>query len=155
MRLLKEPGHHFCRRLAGVTALLAGLLFGGCRSFEHDWQAAAVATGDITGRWLGTWQNTNNAHAGPLRAVVTAGDGAGRYRARFHARWGRFAGSFRSTLAGTNTPAGFAFTGRERVLGVRIDTAGLISGTNFHATYDSAFDRGTFTLERPPTAPPP
>jgi pimeloyl-ACP methyl ester carboxylesterase len=43
----------------------------------------------------------------------------------------------------------YVFTGSRRIVGMKIATAGRISPTNFVATYDSAFDRGTFTLKRP------
>ncbi len=137
-----------------ISALLCG-----CRSFEKDWAAVPASAGGtgnqalgtaslpITGRWIGTWQNTNNTHAGPLRAVVWQ-ESENRLRARFHAGWGSRSGSFTSPLDGAWNGSRYAFTGRRRIFGVLIETTGDITADNFSARYDSRFDRGTFTLHR-------
>lgn len=133
----------------GFLAALA-LFLTGCRSFEKDWEHASATSADpAAGRWIGTWQNTNNTHSGPLRAVVVPVPGG--YRARFEAGWGRHSGSFRTRLRGT--PAGDAveFEGRRRILGVKITTRGRADGKSFEATYDSRFDRGSFEMRRPGT----
>ena len=135
----------------GVMASLA-MAAAGCRSFEKDWDLArqGSATTDplrVAGAWTGTWQNTNNTHGGPLRAVLWRVDDH-EYRARFHAGWGRRSGSFRTRLKGSWTNGVFVFSGTRRVLGVPIRTSGQVDGTRLESGYDSPFDRGTFTLGR-------
>jgi len=131
--------------------MLLLLLGGGCSSFDRAWEAArrqpASLTG-IAGPWTGTWQNTNNDHGGRLRALVTPVD-AGTYEARFHATWRNKSGGFKSKLRGRTEGGEFVFTSRKRILGFLITTEGRANGTNFLATYQSRFDTGTFTLQRP------
>lgn len=134
---------------AAVTALLAT----GCTSFEKKWQATRQQpppAGDITGAWTGTWQNTNNAHGGALRALVTQMN-ATNYTVRFHAVWGSHSGSFNTKLVGQPEGDEFVFVGRKRILGFLITTRGHANATNFFSTYESRFDTGTFTLKRPAT----
>jgi hypothetical protein len=139
----------FTRCLA-LLALFVAL--SGCSSFETQWRQAATTTSvfpgsPIAGRWTGTWQNTNNTHSGALRALVRPA-GPNTFKARFHATWGKHSGSFRTTLRGRFEGDEFVFTGTKRILFVKLTTAGRISTNRFDATYDSRFDRGTFTLKR-------
>ena len=132
---------------AGIAALLAT----GCSSFDKKWQKARqqpLSAGDITGTWAGTWQNTNNAHGGALRALVTQVN-ATNYTVHFHAVWGSHSGSFNTSLVGQREGDEFVFTGRKRILGFLITTRGQANATNFFSTYESRFDNGTFTLSRP------
>ena len=101
----------------------------------------------LGGRWAGTWQNTNNAHGGDLRAIVPPGDSSSR-RVRFFATWGGHSGSFTSPLQVTQTGDIATFVGRRRLLGFLITTRGQAVNGRFDATYQSAFDNGTFTLRR-------
>ena len=138
-------------RLAAAAIAAFLLLLTGCRSFEKDWARAGApperpALG--TGRWVGTWQNTNNTHSGALRAVVTALDGT-NHTARFQAQWGKHTGGFRARLPGVWQDGRLVFSGSERILGFRIDTAGTLTDETLDATYTSRFDVGTFTLRRP------
>ena len=146
---MERPGGGMVPILA--TALAAGLM-AGCRSFEKDW--SEVRRGSfppdprgISGAWTGTWQNTNNTHGGPLRAVLWRVEER-EYRARFHAVWGHRSGSFSTTLRGGWTNDVFVFEGRRRILGVPIRTTGRATATNLDSGYDSPLDRGTFTLGR-------
>lgn len=122
-------------------------LVSGCRSFEKDWAAASLEPGRITGRWIGTWQNTNNTHSGPLRAVITQQD-ADTFRARFHAGWGKRSGSFRTRLSGHWEGDTFHFTGRRRIFFIPVTTAGTATPDRLDSGYDSPVDQGTFTLRR-------
>ena len=134
-----------------ILFLTAALLGAGCTSFEHEWAQAKrtpASPGDLTGAWRGTWQNTNNAHGDVLRAVVTQVNNT-NYTARFHAVWGSHRGSFRTKLVGQRTGAEFVFSGRKHILGFLITTRGQANATNFFSTYESRFDTGTFTLQRP------
>ena len=131
-----------------ASLLVAALVLSGCNSFEKEWAAApATAADGVAGRWTGRWQNTNNTHGGALRAVVKP-DGKEAYTARFHAEWGNHSGSFRTPLPGAFKDGQYHFSGSRRILGVKITTAGRIGTNGFEATYDSAFDRGTFQLGR-------
>lgn len=144
-------------RSLAVLGLAAALFTSsGCRSFEKDWAAAAkipVAPNDpLTGRWIGTWQNTNNAHGGALRAIVppASGSSASKRTVRYHAVWGTHNGSFTSPLLVETQGDGVHFTGSKWILGFQIKTEGEARNGQFNATYHSAFDNGTFTLRRVP-----
>jgi hypothetical protein len=74
-------------RLVVPFLLLAGLLAGGCTTFNHAWTEAAkesFATNSLLGCWEGTWLSDANGHNGNLRCVVTLKND-GTYKARFHA----------------------------------------------------------------------
>ena len=140
-------------RAAWAIAAACTLATAGCRSFEKDWTAArsgslAVDARGLSGAWSGTWQNTNNTHGGPLRAVLWRVDDD-EYQARFHAGWGTRSGSFSTRLKGGWTNDVFVFSGTRRVFGVPIRTAGRADARRLESGYDSPFDRGTFTLGRP------
>lgn len=121
----------------------------GCTSFESRWKSApAVSADGVSGQWIGTWQNTNNAHGGPLQAVLIE-KGSNTFSAYFHAGWGKHSGTFRTPIQGNREGETYRFKGSKRVFGVKIDTAGTIRSNEFRATYESRFDHGTFTLKRP------
>lgn len=131
--------------------LTAALALAGCSSFEPKWAEATRVpslASDPTGAWVGTWQNTNNTHGGALRAILER-QSATDYTAVFHATWGNKSGSFTTRLKGTRDGDVLAFEGRKRVLFFLIRNAGQVSPTNFVSTYESKFDNGTFTLQRP------
>lgn len=129
--------------LVAITVLLAG-----CSSFDADWKAASAAkSGGISGRWVGTWQNTNNTHGGVLKALITP-DGTNEFAARFYAEWGSHSGSFKTTLRGHFENDTFVFESSKRIMGFKITTAGHATYEDFFATYSSRFDNGTFTLKR-------
>lgn len=133
--------------LIGLLALLT--LVTGCRSFERDWrEAAAQSSVGVNGRWIGTWQNTNNTHSGSLRAVLRE-TAPGEVKARFHATWGGLAGSFRTDLQGRWEGEAWHFTGRKRIAGFLITTEGTATAREMNVRYRSAPDTGTFTLHRP------
>lgn len=150
--ILQVPAHRFFP--LGALVLLAGLLVG-CSSFSRDWKAADRPAADplgIEGRWIGTWQNTNNTHADKMRAVMTR-TGDGIYNVHFHAKYKKVLGfKYRATFKGTAENGAFIFRGEED-LGVLAGGvyryAGTVSPTNFYSTYESKYDTGTFTLRRP------
>lgn len=141
-----------------LLAATLGVATSGCRSFEKDWAAAGrvpVPSADpLGGRWTGTWQNTNNAHGGDLRAIVPPSDST-RRTVRFFATWKGHSGSFTSPLTVTKQGDTATFVGRRRILGFRITTRGEAEHGRFNATYQSAFDNGTFTLKRVEMPEPP
>ena len=107
-----------------------------------------MSTDGVSGRWVGTWQNTNNAHGGPLQAVLIS-QGTHTFAAYFHAGWGKHSGTFKTPIQGEHEGESFRFQGSKRILGLKINTAGTIRSDEFNATYESRFDSGTFTLKRP------
>jgi hypothetical protein len=135
-----------------MTLLLPWLA--GCSSFNREWRAAAKqpqSPNDISGKWEGTWQNTNNSHRDKLRAILTRVS-EGQYRARFHAKYKKILSfSYRATFRGTWASNEFVFRGEEnlgKLAGGIYKYEGRISPTNFFSTYDSRYDKGTFTLQR-------
>ena len=143
-RMKTEP-----RRFQTALAITILLSVCGCTSFETRWKnAPSNSTDGVAGRWIGTWQNTNNAHGGPLKAVLMP-TGSNAFSAYFHAGWGNHSGTFHTPIHGNRAGDAFRFQGSKRVFGVKIDTAGTIGSGEFNATYDSRFDSGTFTLKRP------
>lgn len=125
------------------------LIVCGCSSFESRWSAAPALSADgVSGRWVGTWQNTNNAHGGPLQAVLIS-RGTNAFAAYFHAGWGKYSGTFKTPIQGDHEGESYRFQGSKRVFGIKINTAGTIRSDEFNATYESRFDSGTFTLKRP------
>ena len=148
-----------CRlgRVMGMCLLvLIGLGATGCSSFESDWNAAAVTpdpTNDITGRWTGTWQNENNDHSGPMRAIITRIDDT-HVRAQYRAVWADVI-PFESEVVLTTERRGEAyhFSGESH-----LDSAvggglylyeGHATQSEFFSTYDSESNDGTYTMERP------
>ena len=137
-----------------ILIFLTGLV-AGCSSFSREWKAADRPATDplgIEGRWIGTWQNTNNTHADKTRAVMTrTGDGV--YDVHFHAKYKTVLGfKYRATFRGTAENGAFVFRGEEDLgvlAGGLYRYAGKVSPTNFYSTYESKYDTGTFTLRRP------
>ncbi|MBL9174440.1 MAG: hypothetical protein JNL10_12955 [Verrucomicrobiales bacterium] len=136
-----------------VAALWAGAAFltTGC-SFSREWDRARrtpVPENEITGAWMGTWQNSNNDHADQLKAVITQVSDT-EYRARFKAWWqGIFSGTFEATLQGRWEGNEFVFSGTEKVLAWEFTQQGRADSTRFVSEYSSDDFRGTFTMHRP------
>lgn len=138
-----------------LSTLVASALLTGCTSFESDWNATTrypSPIGDISGPWIGTWQNTNNAHGDQLRAVVRR-VGLHEWQAHFHAHYGRLLTfSYRAKLTGDEKDGQVHFTGEQNLgwlAGGTFRYVGEASPTNFFSTYENAYDSGTFTLHRP------
>jgi hypothetical protein len=140
------------KRLWAITLLLPWLA--GCSSFNREWRAAAKQSqspNNISGRWEGTWQNTNNSHRDKLRAILTRVS-EGEYQAHFHAKYKKvLTFTYQATFRGAWTNSQFVFHGEEnlgKLAGGTYKYEGRISPTNFFSTYDSRYDKGTFTLAR-------
>lgn len=131
------------------------LLVCGCSSFNRDWRRSGrqpVPADSITGRWEGDWSSDVNAHTGKLRCLITHQTND-VYAARFRATYLkvlRF--SYTVPLTVNNSNHVWYFRGEED-LGVAAGGVyryvGGATATNFHSTYDSKYDRGTFKLLRP------
>lgn len=134
-----------------VTAGLAA----GCSSFESRWREAGRTpepADSIRGRWIGTWQNTNNDHQSSLRAILRPA-GSNQWTAEFHARYaGVLTFGINTLLTGASDGAVVHFQG-QKDLGFfaggvyRFD--GTASPTNFFSTYQSDQNSGTFRMKRP------
>lgn len=135
-----------------IGAWCAGmLLVSGC-SFSREWKAASrqtAATNDITGAWVGRWQNSNNDHTDQLKAVITRVSGT-EYHARFKAWWlGVFNGTFETRLTGRWEDGAFVFRGDQQVMGWKFTQEGSASPHNFRSEYSSEDYRGEFWMYRP------
>jgi len=145
--------------MTAMPRLLVGLvlpLLAGCSSFHREWREAAkqpAPAHDITGRWEGTWQNSNDTHQDRMWAILTRASDT-EYRAHFHAKYKKiFSFSYRATFRGTWTGDEFRCHGEEdlgALAGGMYKYEGRASPTNFFSTYNSKYDVGTFTLKRPP-----
>jgi len=131
------------------------VLAGGCSTFNRDWQKAArqpTPADTIEGRWEGKWLSEVNGHSGKLRCLLSR-DSDTRFAARFHATYGHVF-HFTYTVPLTVQPhyGGWEFDG-EANLGTLAGGVyyyeGRASPTNFHSTYRSKFDHGTFEMMRP------
>ncbi len=135
-------------------SLLAGVFVSGCSTFQRDWRAASkeVPRDSIEGPWAGTWKSDASSHSDKLRCLLRK-IGDGKYEARFHAKYKKVL-SFKYTalFEGVNTNEVFSFSGKAdlgTLAGGVYHYKGEISPRSFFATYNSKYDHGTFTLERP------
>lgn len=75
------------------------------------------------------------------------------YRARFHAKYRKVLGfKYETRFHGDVRDGVFVFNGEEdlgALAGGLYRYTGKISPTNFFSTYESKYDSGTFTLQRP------
>ena len=134
------------------VAILAGIIMSvtGCSTFNNEWKKAATVpphTGDIIGRWEGSWLSDKNGHHGKLRCLVTRIDER-HYRARYKATWWKvFRFGYIVTMRVEKPDTVFKFEG-EANLGwlaggvYRYD--GQATSTNFFSTYKSKYDHGAF-----------
>lgn len=136
---------------------MAVAMTGTCSSFETDWKSTLrnpTPTNDISGPWIGTWQNTNNDHGNQLRAVIRR-KSIHQWQVHFHAHYGRLLTfAYRIQLNGDERDGQVQFTGEENLgwwVGGLFRYVGEANPTNFFSTYENKYDSGTFTLHRPET----
>jgi len=152
-----KPGtqKQICRASRWTWSVALALLVCGCSSFNRDWKRAGqhpAPTDAITGRWEGRWLSEVNAHTGKLRCLITHQTND-VYAARFRASYMtilRF--SYTVPLTVTASNAVWQFHGEEDLgapAGGVYHYVGSATATNFHSTYDSKYDRGTFEMRRP------
>jgi hypothetical protein len=134
----------------------AWLTTSGCSSFNSEWKKAAqnpVPTGEIEGRWQGSWLSDANHHTGALRCIVCKQQ-EGTYKARFHAKYEKVL-SFGYTVNLSVKPAEGGqqkFEGEANLAwwaGGVYHYEGQASATNFFSTYSCKYDHGTFQMKRP------
>ncbi len=144
------------RNKLSVLALAIVVLLGaaGCSSFNRAWQRAGqapVPTGNLAGRWQGTWLSEVNGHTDQLRCLV-APEPDGSFRARFHAKYRKiFSFGYTVRLNVRTNDQRFAFEGEANLgwyAGGLYHYTGWAESTNFHATYSCKYDHGTFDLTR-------
>lgn len=138
-----------------LLGIVAAFLVCGCSSFQRDWERAAktpAAADSIEGRWEGRWSSEVNGHNGRLRCVLTPKHG-NIYTASFRATYGKFLHySYRVDFPFTEGDGAWQFAGAENLgwlAGGVYHYTGRVSPTNFHATYQSDYDHGTFEMSRP------
>ncbi len=143
-----------CSSIGACVTVALSLLVAGCSSFSREWKAATPPAQDalgIEGRWIGTWQNTNNTHADRMRAVVREVAPL-EYRVYFHAKYKKILGfKYHATFLGSAQNGAFVFHGEQdlgKLAGGLYRYDGSIRPTNFFSTYQSKYDSGTFTLGR-------
>ena len=126
----------------------------GCSTFNRAWHEAGcqpASTNSIEGRWEGRWISEVNGHNGKLRCLLSRypnGDYAARFRATY-LKVLRF--SYTVTLKVDQRDDGWNFHGEEnlgKLAGGIYRYSGQATQTNFHSTYDSKYDRGTFEMHR-------
>jgi hypothetical protein len=138
-----------------VLALVLALFASGCSTFYRDWDRAAgqlPPPDSIAGRWEGAWTSDVNAHTGRLRCLLNRENDTS-YRARFRATyWKIFRFSYAVSLAVEERGGTWRISGEEnlgKMAGGVYRYEGQVSPTNFHATYSSKYDHGTFEMKRP------
>ncbi len=133
-----------------LSVLLLAVLPSCSLSFKKAWKNPPPS-GAVTSKWEGTWLSASNGHHGGLRAVVTE-DGPS-HAFHYHATWGGFlSGSFKAPHKVVKQKDGtHTFEGDHRMpdwAGGNYHYAGTIKGDDFSACYESAKDKGTFTMKR-------
>ena len=148
-------------RFACLTLVL--MLLPSCGlSFRSAWKAPASNAG-VSGKWEGTWLSTASGHTGKLRAVIhpmlkehpmasRAPEGQA-FQFFYHCTWrGILSAAFKTTQQVVKQKNGtYAFKGDHQMpnwVGGVYHYEGTIKGDDFNACYESAMDRGTFTMKR-------
>lgn len=143
--------------LASWPVWLLGVLLcltGGCSSFNRAWREVGrqpTQTDSIEGRWEGRWLSEVNGHQGRLRCLMTRqtdGDYAARFRASYMKvlRFG-----YAVTLNVELRDGVWHFHGEEdlgKLAGGVYRYAGRATRTDFHSSYNSKHDHGTFEMRR-------
>jgi hypothetical protein len=129
--------------------LFVAVLATGCSSFEREWRKQPPESSGIAGRWEGRWQSERTGHSGKLRAIITP-QAPKQYHGWFRATYRSvLSAEYGVTLDVQQRGPRFKFLGAAN-LGVwgRYETTGYATATQFHATYRSKFDYGTFAMQR-------
>lgn len=149
-----KPWNSTPARTLGALAIFA-LLVSGCSSFNRAWKSAGrepAPSNSIAGRWEGRWRSDVNAHTGKLRCLISHQTND-LYAARFRATYRKVLNfSYTVPLRVEQGELVWNFHGTEdlgALAGGVYRYTGTASTTNFHATYDSKYDRGIFEMTRP------
>ncbi len=151
-------------RISHLAIALSALVLSGCASFERDWKAAerrpetrSVEKSDaFTGRWDGRWtsakhRTSDGYSGGRLRCILTKIDDH-HYEARFKANWMIFASGYTTVFDVERHGRELHLEGQHALMplfGGVYRYKGRVTPERFMATYDSAYDHGTFEMRRP------
>jgi hypothetical protein len=149
-----------------VLPLLVLTVLSSCSSeFRSAWKKAAVTEG-VDGKWVGTWLSAANGHHGKLRCFVSCDPDAQPYTCGagvplnsilrtffYHATWKSIlSGSYKAVHNVQKQKDGsYSFKGDHQMpdwAGGKYHYEGTIKGDDFNACYESAMDRGTYTMKR-------
>lgn len=135
-----------------LGCLLMAATLVGCGGFDKEFKALAnqPPPNDISGAWIGTWQNSNNSHNGDLYAIVVE-TAPGTYFCSFKATYGGFLTFEQNvTLHGSAQGSTVHFTGEKKLSFWGLyKYDGYATSREFFSTYTSKNDEGTYTLRRP------
>jgi hypothetical protein len=140
--------------LRAILLCAVAVFLAGCAGFDQRWAAAPApsARDPFVGRWDGRWTSEKRpGEGGRLRCVFTQLD-ARHYVADFHANWKIFASEYAATFDTVRHGRQLDFEGTHTlpaIFGGVYHFAGRVTPTKFTTNYDSSYDRGTFTMERP------
>lgn len=151
-------------RILPLVSAVTALALSGCASFERDWKKAerqpeirSFAKSDaFTGRWDGRWTSAKHRTSkgfagGRLRCLLTKANDR-QYEARFKANWMIFTSSYKTLLSVERRGQELRLNGEHKLtqlFGGVYRYAGKVTPSHFSATYDSAYDSGTFEMRRP------
>jgi len=134
------------------------------KAWKRDICPAPPPANGVAGKWEGTWLSAANGHHGKLRCVVgepkeymmvsyVPSKNSDAYCFHYHATW-------KSILSGSykafhhvvrNKDGSHTFKGDHQMpdwAGGKYHYEGTVKGDHFNACYESAMDRGTYTMKR-------
>ena len=107
-------------------------------------------------KWEGTWHSDATGHQGTLRCVTSSTiNNQGDHEFFYRATWKKIlSGSYKAVHTVKKQKDGsYTFKGEHKMpdwAGGLYHYEGTIKGDNFNACYQSAMDRGTYTMKRVP-----
>ena len=134
-----------------IFVLTLGVI--GCTSFEKQWSEmdfSSSPSGDITGRWQGTWSSEATKHRGELRCLITR-DVESKYHARYHARYlGILTVDYSLPLDVQSIGAKWTFSGKSNLGWLQgfYQHEGYVHGDDYTASYRSKYDSGLMRMSR-------
>lgn len=114
--------------------------------------SSEASAADLSGRWRGRWVSATTGHQGPLSARFRQVS-ADEYRVVFHGRFWKVV-PFRYALnmqVQSSNDQSITFAGQKslgRLFG-NFEYQAQVTGSQFHATYQSRKDHGAFQMSRP------
>ncbi len=133
-----------------MLVLVMPLALASCGAgFRREWNRAPAADG-VHGRWSGSWKSEVNGHSGFLRCVVKEGSSPEKKTFIYRAGWMKIlATTINTEKVVTKTHEGWKFTGGKDLGSFgEFSSTGTIKGDDFSARYESALDKGSFTMKR-------
>jgi len=124
--------------------------------FREAWKKAPVTSG-VEGKWEGTWLSEATGHQGTLRCVIAAPIAkttkTTTHEFYYHATWKKIlSGGYKAVHTVKKQKDGsYTFKGEHKMpdwAGGLYHYEGTIQGDSFNACYESAMDKGTYTMKR-------